>query len=698
VRPEWVLLLLLYSGTAALAVWQASRHPTPTIFSDELEMTQLARSLADTGHATLRGMAPRGLVPLGAFVSAPFWLIDSVTEAYAVVKAVNALVMALVVFPAYGLARLVVSPRWALFAAAGTGLAPALAYAPILVKEPTAYPVSALAIFLITRWVARPGRWGFVLAVAVSVLGVLAKEQLQVLFPILAIGVLAVAWRMERLKAFRRTWSTWDWIGAVTLVAGLAVVANAFVSHRSNEWYVTTTFFQDRMRELLLWATGSLAIGLGIVPLIAGLASLVRPKNESPRPEVSAFTIVTVASILSFGGYTAIKAAYISTVFATLTVERNLIFLVPLLFTGTALFLERRRGRWWAVVAAGALALYLVHITPYSLTQYPNYEAHGLAIIALANRIFIWPASTIEHALIIVTVAATAALIAVPRLRPPRLAVAATVVIAGFTLAWTVTTEVYAANGESRFSHQLYSVLPKPPNWLDRMTQDRPTVFLGQAIRDPNPINLLEFWNRSITGVWSLDTTAPGPGTTITPDLVAPDGTLTPPHTDFVVTTPGVDVAGRRIGIPVGGYTLSALDGSLQLRTARTGVYPDGWMGGLATFAQYDVPPGQAGRLKVDLSRAGWCGPDVRSVVDIRVGTIEISPIDKQPAFRRVTGDANGVLHSCQTESFELTTPPKPWRAEVKIDPTFVPAKLDKSSGDARDLGAVVTFTYVPDR
>ena len=32
----------------------------------------------------------------------------------------------------------------------------------------------------------------------------------------------------------------------------------------------------------------------------------------------------------------------------------------------------------------------------------------------------------------------------------------------------------------------------------------------------------------------------------------------------------------------------------------------------------------------------------------------------------------------------------------MKIAPTFVPAKLDKT-GDERELGAVVTFTYVPD-
>ena len=198
------------------------------------------------------------------------------------------------------------------------------------------------------------------------------------------------------------------------------------------------------------------------MPLIAGLASLVRPKGEAARPGVDALAIVTVASIICFGMYTAVKAAYLSTVFADLTLERNLIFLVPLLFAGTALFFERRGGRWWAVVIAGCFALYLVRVTPYSLTQYPNYEAHGLAIIALANRIFRWPAETIEHALITVTIVVTATLALVPRVRSRRVAAVLVVDLAAATLAWTGTTEVYAAHGENLFSARLYATLPKP--------------------------------------------------------------------------------------------------------------------------------------------------------------------------------------------------------------------------------------------
>ena len=156
-----------------------------------------------------------------------------------------------------------------------------------------------------------------------------------------------------------------------------------------------------------------------------------------------------MAAVGVFGCYTAVKAAYLSTVFATLTLERNLIYLAPILFAGTALFFQRRGGRSWAIVAAGGFVLYLVRGTPYGLTEYPNYEAHGLAIAALANRIFRWPTSTIEHTLTLVTIAATILLVLVSRIRGaggnhPRHGARG-----HRRSTWTTTAEVYAAHGES---------------------------------------------------------------------------------------------------------------------------------------------------------------------------------------------------------------------------------------------------------
>ena len=172
------------------------------------------------------------------------------------------------------------------------------------------------------------------------------------------------------------------------------------------------------MRELSALGDGlALAIGLGIVPLDRGpgLARAAEGRAAATGGR-RAFTIVTVATIVCFGMYTAVKAAYIST-----RVRDPHARAEPDLPRAAAV---RRHGAVppappGALVGGargGAFALYLVHITPYSLTQYPNYEAHGLAIIALANRIFIWPASTIEHALITVTVVVDAP----ARARSPR--------------------------------------------------------------------------------------------------------------------------------------------------------------------------------------------------------------------------------------------------------------------------------------
>ena len=75
-----VPLLVVYFGLAALYAWQASRRPVPTIFTDELELTQLARAIAETGEPARRG-EPYGLATLVAYVLAPVWWLGSASAA-----------------------------------------------------------------------------------------------------------------------------------------------------------------------------------------------------------------------------------------------------------------------------------------------------------------------------------------------------------------------------------------------------------------------------------------------------------------------------------------------------------------------------------------------------------------------------------------------------------------------------------------
>ena len=137
-----VPLLVLYFALAALYAWQASRRVVPTTFTDELELTQLARAIAHTGEPARRGIPYPGLASLVAYVLAPVWWLGSVSASYAAAKLMLVLAMTATIFPAYGLARMVV-PKWYALVAAGAAVAvPALAYAPILVEEPLAYPLA----------------------------------------------------------------------------------------------------------------------------------------------------------------------------------------------------------------------------------------------------------------------------------------------------------------------------------------------------------------------------------------------------------------------------------------------------------------------------------------------------------------------------------------------------------------------------
>ena len=242
-RVEGLLPLVgAYLLLATLFAWQAWRRETPTIFTDELETTQISRAIADTGHAMRRG-EPYGFTSLVPYLTAPFWWIHPVASAYETIKTVQAFVMAAAIFPAYLLARMVVSQGWALFAAVATVAAPALSYSPILVEEPWAYPAAALALWLTVRAVDRPGRASVALAAGACLLATLVRSQLVALFGALVAGLLVLGWQSAWMRRYRRTWSTWDTVGFWILAAGDLIASVALVGHFSSEWETATTLW-----------------------------------------------------------------------------------------------------------------------------------------------------------------------------------------------------------------------------------------------------------------------------------------------------------------------------------------------------------------------------------------------------------------------------------------------------------------------
>src|SRR5437588_693200 len=333
-------LLSVFFWLCIVYAVEAWAHSTPWVFSDELELTQLARSIAATGHPARRGM-PYGFHTLWTYLMAPAWRIHDVQRAYDTIKYLGAVVMTATVFPTYGIARMVVG-RWpALFAAAASASIPALAYSSILVEEPLAYFYSTLCLFLIMRALLRPTRIWVGIAIVACAIGGLVRGELGMLPVIFFLGAVFLLWRSARVTRWRARWTGADWVGLVIVLVTVGVILSALIGHHSYEWLIATGFYKGRILDLGLRAAGALTIGLGVLPVVAGLALLWRAPAENTTHALRAFRSVLLAAVVGFGVYTGVKAAWVSTVFGTYTYERNLIYIAPFLFDWTALWLER---------------------------------------------------------------------------------------------------------------------------------------------------------------------------------------------------------------------------------------------------------------------------------------------------------------------------------------------------------------------
>jgi hypothetical protein len=687
-------LLSIFLWLSIFYAVEAWAHQTPWLFGDELELSQLSRAIAETGHAARRG-DPHSFDTLWTYVMAPAWRIHDVHTAYATVKYLAVLIMMSAAFPAFALARLVVGKTASLFVAAASCVIPAMAYSSMLVEEPLAYPYSTLCLFLILRTLVRPSRWWIIGTLAAGIVAPFVRGELVVIWAVIAFSLLFLGWRTERVRRWRASWTSWDWIGFAVLLLGAGVITSAILGKGSFEWLISTDHYKGRLFDYGFNAAGALAIGLGVFPMVAGLAALWRGRGETPAWELRVFRSVLLASIISFGIYTAVKATYVSTVFGTYTYERNLIYLAPLLFTGTALWFQRRNFNPIAVGVSAAFVLLILLTTPYENTQDISYNAPGLAILQQANRYLNLDTTGAKIGLLALLALSTVVLVA----RNMRW-IAVTLAIG--VIAWNFTGALSFASASNRASDRFVDNIRKPFTWVDEATGGKPTLYLGQQMSDPNGEWLLEFWNpHSMIGrVWSLDGTAPGPGPTLTPDPKLPDGTLShDPHYPYVVEERGMNVVGQLVtthdhitgGAPQK-WRLVKVAPPLRLRDFVTGQYADGWTGASSAYTRFST--GEAGRVRIIVSRP-WGGVDVPGHVTVKLGPIVIGD-DNQPHVGEPMVVKRFTLHKNGVKELALPAPGLHFRVEVSVTPTFRPRELSpQTDSDNRDLGVKITYAFL---
>ncbi|MEA2483390.1 MAG: hypothetical protein QOC55_1337, partial [Thermoleophilaceae bacterium] len=518
----YVVLLILYA-------WQTSKHSTPWLFTDELEWAGLSRGVAHHGVPQLR-LHDMSFSSLYEYLIAPAWWLGATSRAYAAAKYINAAVMTAAIFPAYGFARLFVSRPAALACGVAAAVSPALVYTGMLIPEPLAYFWSTLALWLLARALLVRSRRATALAANAAIVAPAVRSELMVLVPAALLALLLAEVTAPRGRKLIGSWSSREQLGAGVLCVGALIAAGAFLTHHSYSWAIGTHFYH-RAFTYGLWAFGAFVIGLGVVPALLALTWLLGARWRLPDERVLGATLV--GSVVAYGLYTAVKASYISTNFAIRVEERNLIYLAPVVLAVTARWALAGHARTLPLAVSALGVWYLIDTTPYHNTEHFYSDAPGLSILQWLNR-SPWYFTTIDARRLLFGILAGA--VALMLLRDvvrrravmQRLALPVGVLLAVAVVAWNLTGEIAAGNASNSFSDSLRGVLPTPPDWVDRVTGRARTMYLGQSLGGSNAFWSVEFWNQSITDVWSVDASAPGPGPTVTPNYLDTSGAVDP--------------------------------------------------------------------------------------------------------------------------------------------------------------------------
>ena len=683
----YVLLLMLYG-------WQVSKHPTPWNFIDELQWAKLSRGVAHTGRPELRSH-PAGMHSLYTYFLAPAWWLGATSKAYAAAKYLNVAIVTATLFPAYSLARGFVSRGAATIVGFAVAATPAVAYAGMLIPESLAYFWSALVLCLVARALLRPGYASGAAALVALAVAPAVRSQLAVLFPAAFVALLFSLAGSRRGRRLIGSWTRRERIGAATLVVLAIVWCGSFVSHHSQTWQIGTEL-HHRLITYGLWAAGAYAIGIGIVPVVVSLAWALGARCRDYDECV--LLGIFVGGVVAFGAYAAVKASYISTNFAIRVEERNLIYLSPIVFTVTARWLLQGRFRWWAWALSAGAAGYLIKTTPYYAYEHLYSDAFGLAILEWLNRTWYFTNSDLERLLFGIlafsVVVGVASHVLRHRTGTARLRTAALVLavaVGALVFGWNLTGEIAAADASNSIAKSFRSTLPTPPDWIDRATGRKRTLFLGEALGNSNNFWSIEFWNQSIGDVWSVDASVPPPGPGVTPDFTSVDGQVSPQPPDrYGVTTPGVELVGHVVE-KAGGLVLYRLTQPIRVADSVLGITPDGWMSTVATYNRFGRPTARPGVVTVVLSRSAACGNVPPARMTIRVSRLRINA-DRQPSPGRLLAERRTTLRStpCETKTIRIPVRP-PFRVDVTANRTFQPSQYD-----LRQLSALVGFGFQP--
>jgi hypothetical protein len=680
--PVWAWLAMIVISSFALRAWLARGMLGPFIMVDELIYSELARSFAAGDGFQVRDVPATGFsLVYPILISPAYRLFDSLPDAYAAVKTLNALFMSLAAVPAYLLARRLLTVPMSLAAAVLAVSLPSLVYTGTVMTENVFYPLFLTGSLVLVLVLERPTRGRQLTLVAL--LGLLFATRVQAVAfapAIVAAPFLLALFAGQPLRAtLMRFRVLYELLvgGAILVVAaqllrgrspGDLLGAYSIVGDRSYDPETVARFFLYHLAELDLY--------LGVLPFAAFVLLAVIARRSAPglAPFLAAGTALTVSLLL-------VVAAFASE-FANRIQERNTFVVAPFFLIALLVWVDRGlpRPRWMAPALAAACALLPLAI-PFERFIETGAISDTLALLPIWNAYGSLLFDSIDATVLAGGILAAALFVFVPR----RWALA----LPAVTLLFFAAISHNVWFGEHGFRQASVGALFQgirvgDRDWIDEAIPPGATVaVVWKGVTDRFAVNQNEFFNRGVGPVYFIGGPTPGglaetevtideatgelrtkagqridPRYLLAEDAVSPDGVV-------LARDPGIGLTLWRVASPL-----------VATATRIEGQYPgDTWSGRTVTWTRERC---RGGTLTVSLSSDPQLF-DEDQIVTASVG-----------------GEVVGRARIAPAGTARLRVRPTPQRGTCRVVFRVARTKVP-GGGDDRELGAhFKTFDYRP--
>ena len=398
-----VPLLGLWFILATIVALVTERIDDWNDMTDELVWERLAVSIGQT-HSLLprlHGEVIRSLSQLYPLLVSPFFWRGQVPGDLRNAHVFNAWLMTSAAIPAFLLARRVTGRRWPAYTLAlVTVCTPWLIYSTAVLTEVAAYPAFVWAAFAMHRTLTNPSKRNDGLALLTLALAFFARTQFSLLLGVLPVALVLFLFTSQpgtlahRVRETVRRGLGEHLVLVGTYVAlGLAALGYVATGHHLTQ---LTVYGKESHPSVLTTATAGsmtghaadLAFGIGILPLLAGVAwlfaNLVRPPVEVGLRAFACLGATTLVVLL------AIVSAWDLTI-GTFVLDRYLFYLVPILVLGFLCALrDARRPRWSLLIPVGVVSYGFATHLQQSFLWSPRFPLSFDSPVAPGYRLVLW--------------------------------------------------------------------------------------------------------------------------------------------------------------------------------------------------------------------------------------------------------------------------------------------------------------------